>query len=77
MILPHKIQYGISQELYFYLGKNADFFFSIFCEVPRILCGSKSKSRFSVCVTSVAHTFLLQGESRYGRKETVRLSVKR
>ena len=59
MCLPHKIQYDILQKLYFYFGKNANFYFRIFCEVSEFCVVAKRSSAFFVCVTSFAHTFYL------------------
>lgn len=50
-------------ESYFYLGKNADFYFDILQrELSESLCGSKLESHFSVCVASCcAHFFNFWG----------------
>ena len=58
-----------TQNLIFTVYKQESYFFTLvkmqtsistyFYRQLIVLCGSKLKSHFSVCVTSVAHTFLL------------------
>lgn len=40
-------------------GKNAGSIFAYFIVCQKMLCGSNQESRFSVCVTLVAHTFFI------------------
>lgn len=61
MCSPHKIQYDILQELYFYFGKNADFYFRIFCEVSEFCVVAKRGSAFfGVCNFGCTHFFIFR-----------------
>ena len=60
MYLPHKIQYDILQKLCFYFGKNANFYFRIFCEVSEFcVVAKRSFAFFGVCSFGCTHFFIL------------------
>ena len=61
MMSPHKFNMHLWRSCIFILVKmqTSSLASSYKC---KNLCGSKSKSHFSVCVTSVAHTFLFKGK---------------
>ena len=68
MCLPHKIQYDILQKLYFYFGKNANFYFRIFCEVSEFcVVAKRSSAFFGVCNFGCTHFFYFKEVRSVGK----------